>query len=759
MVEEGFQVEKSLNSILENSRDLICRFNVCDQKIEYLSPDHVTMKISGRSCDELLSMKIDDLRTLIDARDLVALDSLPVLFRRENGVQLTFSISLPGGNKRKLSGWFAPLYSEESELCYIDCFIQVASSGSEKDKEILDTIPVILTMIRPDYTIKWCNKAYREALGNNEGGLCYRKQFNLDKPCSECQAFLPLKTGKPHNWQWTLPDGRTFDIHNFLIRDSDGSPLILEMDIDITGWRKAEISLKDLNEALGLRVAEHTEELRKSQIDLQHAQRIANIGNWRLDPATEELFWSGENYQIFGIAEGTRLNYTFFLQLVHPDDREDVDKSWKAALAGKDYDLEHRIMVNGMIKWVREKAYLEFDGEGKLIAAFGISQDVTSRRMAEDKLKESEARLRMALESGKIGVWEWNLKTGNITWDDRMEKMFGVPPGWFGGTYDDFERLIHDEDVAHFRKAIDDTLRTNMPFETIYRIRYGKKGIKYISSKAQLKYDRSGRPLLLSGVCFDITGLKEGTENLISRLNQELLRSNRELESFAYVASHDLQEPLRMITSFTQLLEVQYGEKLDARAREYIEYATSGAKRMYDLINSLLAYSRINKKELAYARIDVNKVVDAVRKNLSLKILEKEVLLNTEKLPFIYGDYDQMVHLFQNIIANGIKFSKVNPVITITAKASKGYWTFSISDNGIGIEPQYFERIFQIFQRLHPREHYEGTGIGLAICKRIVERHGGRIWIESQPGKGSAFFFTLPRTAPVIKPLTVPASN
>lgn len=763
MPEEDIQTDTSLKSILDNSRDAVCRFNLRKNAIEYLSPDSTAKQVFGWSRDEILSMDKDQLEKNLNTKDLNKIKMLPSLLLKRNNIQLTFAITVPDGNKRKLSGWFVPVWSG-SELYAIDCFArpeteekagEIIEELARPEYEIfpyaLDTLPVILTVLRPDYTVKWCNKEYIKSMGNNTGKLCYESQFNYDRPCKECQAFIPLKTGKPHHWEWTIPNGRTLDIYNFPIKDSDGSPLILEMDIDITERRKAENALKELNEVLEYRVEERNEEVRKSKVDLENAQRIGNIGNWRLDLKTNNLFWSEENYKIFGIQNGTKLDYSKFLEYIHPDDREFVDKSYKAALLGKEYEIEHRIIAGKNLKWIRVKAFLESDEGGNIIAAFGISQDVTSRRLAEDRLKESEARLRLALESGNIGTWEWDIKSDHLSWDERMEKMYGVPPGWFGGKYDDFEALIHEEDVAHFRKALDDSLRFSIPFETIFRVRYGKKKIKYISAKAQLKTDRNGRPILLSGVCFDITNLKEGTENLISRLNQELLRSNKELESFAYVASHDLQEPLRMITSFTQLLELHYGDKLDTTAKEYIEYATAGAKRMYELINSLLAYSRINKKEIDFKKVDINNVLDTVSKNLALKIREKQVKLTADPLPHVYGDQDQMVHLFQNLISNGIKFSRENPEIIVSSKISKHCCTFSISDNGIGIDRQYFDKIFQIFQRLHQREKYEGTGIGLAICKRIVERHGGRIWIESQPGNGSTFFFTLPSRPPVSK--------
>ncbi len=272
-----------------------------------------------------------------------------------------------------------------------------------------------------------------------------------------------------------------------------------------------------------------------------------------------------------------------------------------------------------------------------------------------------------------------------------------------------------------------------------------KTKTKYISSKALVNKDKDGKPVSMTGVCFDVTGLKEGTEQLVSKLNEELLRSNKELESFAYVASHDLQEPLRMVSSFTQLLEQQYKDKLDDKAHEYIHFAVDGSKRMYDLLNGLLAYSRIHTKGKEFKSVELAQVLENSTKNLALTIKERNAIIKSDELPAVNADESQMIQLFQNLISNSIKFSTETPRIYISSKSETDHYLISVKDEGMGIEPQYFEKIFQIFQRLHPREQYEGTGIGLAICKRIVERHGGTIWVESELGKGSTFFFTIPK--------------
>jgi PAS domain S-box-containing protein len=250
---------------------------------------------------------------------------------------------------------------------------------------------------------------------------------------------------------------------------------------------------------------------------------------------------------------------------------------------------------------------------------------------------------------------------------------------------------------------------------------------------------------LIVSIIRDITSRKLAEEQLRAAA-AELERSNRELEQFAYVASHDLQEPLRMVASYTQLLARRYKGKLDADADEFIGFAVDGARRMQELINDLLTYSRVGSRALELQSVDTGLVVDRVVADLAGAIEDSGGQVSHAELPTIRADAMQIQQLFQNLIANGLKFRRpdVPPEVLVSARRSTGAWTFAVSDNGIGIEPQYLERIFVLFQRLHSRAEYPGTGIGLAICKKIVERHAGTLTVHSEPGQGTTFEFTLP---------------
>jgi len=229
------------------------------------------------------------------------------------------------------------------------------------------------------------------------------------------------------------------------------------------------------------------------------------------------------------------------------------------------------------------------------------------------------------------------------------------------------------------------------------------------------------------------------------RTHEELTRSNRDLEQFAYVASHDLQEPLRMVATYTQLLAERYKGQLDENADRYIHYAVDGALRMQTLVKDLLTFSRVGRRQEAPQNTDCNLVVRSVMANLQSVIRENDARISYRDLPVLLADHTELVQLFQNLIANAIKFRRSErPEVRITAEKKKKEWLLSVADNGIGIAPQHADDVFVIFKRLHTREEYPGSGIGLAICKKIVEQNQGRIWVESQPGQGSTFRFTWP---------------
>jgi PAS domain S-box-containing protein len=278
--------------------------------------------------------------------------------------------------------------------------------------------------------------------------------------------------------------------------------------------------------------------------------------------------------------------------------------------------------------------------------------------------------------------------------------------------------------------------------ELTHRTRGG--GEIVVASRQVVQRDRDGTPRAILQINNDITERRRAEEEL-KRHVEELARSNAELEQFAYVASHDLQEPLRMVASYTQLLSRRYRDRLDSTAEEFMDYAVDGARRMQNLINDLLTYSRVGTRGKEFAPTDCGKVLETAIANLQTAIEENGAAVAQDPLPVVMADDSQMLQLFQNLVANAVKFHGAEPPrVHVSARRQAKDWLFAVRDNGIGIDSAHQQRIFTIFQRLHGKAEYPGTGIGLAICKKIVERHGGRIWVESQAGQGATFLFTIP---------------
>jgi PAS domain S-box-containing protein len=465
---------------------------------------------------------------------------------------------------------------------------------------------------------------------------------------------------------------------------------------------------------------------------------------------------------------------------------------------------------------------------------------------AEEALRESEARLRIAQQAAGVGIWDWDIRAGTISWDSQMYAIFGLDPEKDSASFATWNSILHPEDLKKANLLIETALREQTDLASEYRIIRRDGEVRWINALGQGIY-HGEIPIRMTGICMDITERKQSEKELesIARFPAEnpnpilridgicrirysndaaqrmmagsggqggvlperfvqicrdvltsgkrqeteftdgtktylltfvpfiehgyvnvygrditerqqaekalkeyaenLKRSNEDLERFAYIASHDLQEPLRNVVSFSQLLSRRYTGKLDPDADEFIGYIVEGGKRMQALVSDLLEYSRVNTRAEPFRLIDSEQILDKVMQNLFFAIQENNAVIETGSLPTISADPEQLRMVFQNLIANAIKFKREEPpYIHISAEKNDQMWKFSVRDNGIGIDPAFHDRIFEIFQRLHTRDKYPGTGVGLAIVKKIIERHGGRIWVESEVGKGSTFYFTLP---------------
>jgi PAS domain S-box-containing protein len=408
-------------------------------------------------------------------------------------------------------------------------------------------------------------------------------------------------------------------------------------------------------------------------------------------------------------------------------------------------DPKIRSMGSGLELYGLRKDGTEFPVEISLspietqegILASAAIRDITQRRQAEKSLRESDMRFRSVVQSSQSSIIVADSEGKILSWNAGAVKTFEYSEQEMLGQY--FSTIF----PAHHRKR----------YEVNEEIFQKPQGVALLGKTVEIlgmKKNGTEFPIELSLSSWGIGDktyfgaiIRDITER---KKMEELLRSNTELQQFANVASHDLQEPLRMVASYVQLLEEHLKDKLDQDAVEYMGFAVDGARRMQMLVNGLLEYSRVESQAKAPQMVDMNKIFAQTLSDMEIRVAETGAKITHNTLPNVMGDPIQLAQLTQNLFSNALKFQKNRtPEIDFSAKESENEWVFACKDNGIGIDSKYFDRIFVIFQRLHHRDEYSGTGIGLAICKRIVERHGGRIWVESQPDSGATFFFSLPK--------------
>lgn len=399
--------------------------------------------------------------------------------------------------------------------------------------------------------------------------------------------------------------------------------------------------------------------------------------------------------------------------------------------------------------WLSESKIPIYNNEDRVIGLVGVSRIITGRKTAEAALQKSELQYRTTIDwiDNALFVVDSDLKM--VLYNKSFEKMIEelkLGKDLIGKNILADLPYLHDDYKERYKKVF----VTGENIITQKETNIGNK--EFIGEIRKIPIYDGKKISQVITIIRDITEQKHAEEQL-NRQAKGLKRSNMELEQFAYIASHDLQEPLRMVSCYVKLLAKRFSEAKDINdvtnddINEFIFFTLDGAKRMQQLINDLLEFSRVQTHGKEFKKIDSEIIIRHAIDNLHLTMSESNATVTHDSMPVIFADKSQLVQLFQNLIGNGIKYhGEAPPRIHISAKKGKRDWIFSVSDNGIGIDPEHYERIFIIFQRLHTKDEYTGTGIGLALCRRIVERHHGKIWVESVKGKGSTFYFTILRS-------------
>jgi PAS domain S-box-containing protein len=645
-------------------------------------------------------------------------------------------------------------------------------NNEKRFRELIESLPQLFWTCRVDGPCDYLSRQWLEYTGIPEEqqlGYGWLDQLHpRDRDKTVAVWMEKVKTGESFDIEFRIRrnDGvyHWFKTRAVPMHDADGKIIKwFGSNTDFHEIKKAEEQLKNFSKELEQKVDERTKELQISKKKLDETSSIARVGGWELDLKKNEMYWSDLVKQIHEVDPDYHPTLQDRINFYVPEAVPLISKALQNAINdGEPFDIELQLFTaRKNLKWIRivGKAYREND---EIVKIGGMFQDINERKLAEiESLRKSEQLQLLSNELENI----IDSIPGLVFYKDTKNRYIRV------------NKYICDAHKMSKKQLEGLNLNDLYPREQaqayyeddleVIRSRQSKINIdepwgnRWVSTSKIPYLNETGEVIGVIGVSMDVTERKldeeelkkhrDHLEELVNERTRELdnaiiglKRSNQELEQFAYVASHDLQEPLRMVSSYTQLLERRYKDQLDQDAKDFIFFAVDGANRMQHLINDLLDYSRVTTRGKPFVKLDLSVVLGHSIANLQKKIQETGAMIVNDDLPFVYGDEVQLVRVFQNLLDNAMKFRGDEPPrINVSAKTIDDKIQISLTDNGIGIDKIYSDRVFTIFQRLHTKVEYPGTGIGLAICKRTIERHGGKIWFESEPGKGTTFYFTL----------------
>jgi PAS domain S-box-containing protein len=622
---------------------------------------------------------------------------------------------------------------------------------------IFASIHILAAYLDRHFNFLWVNKAYADAGGHSPEFFIGKNHFDLYPHDEENETIFRkvVETGEPYHthakpfeyseypekgvtfWDWSLVP----------VTGAEGKidGLILTL-LDVTEAKKVEATLLESEKKFRL-LAETIEDV-----------------FWISTPGIEKMLYVSPAYEKIW---GSTLNSlykspTSFVEAVHPQDRERVSAELQRHAKGQ-WNIDYRIVrPDGSVRWIYDRGFQIQDEAGNLIWMCGVATDITERKQTEKELNEAKILLEKSFEALDEVVFVVDPADRTIiACNPAIERVFGYSPEEVLGRNTEFLHINKDM-YKEFGQTIFPALDRMGTYSGEFMMK--RKDGSILPSEHTIKEiaDDSGQPTWLISVVRDLSESKRYEEQLKAYI-QRLEQSNKELEEFAFVASHDLQEPLRKIQAFGDRLIGKFGDSLNESGRDYLERMLNASKRMQDLIDGLLTYSRVATKAQPFVPVNMNEVIQKVLSNLETRIDETGGTVAVDDLPTLEADPNQMLQLMQNLISNALNFHQkgIPPAVKIgarpirTAKKPRGNryppgeaCEIRVEDNGIGFDGKYLDRMFMPFQRLHGRSEYEGVGMGLAICRKIIERHGGNITAESTPGTGSTFILTIPARLP-----------
>jgi signal transduction histidine kinase len=488
-------------------------------------------------------------------------------------------------------------------------------------------------------------------------------------------------------------------------------------------------------------------QLKRREHELLEAQDVGKIGSFEWDmTATKQSSYTPEVFKIFEFESATNLEE--FLKDVHPEDRMKLKGAMEKAFHDGFYECEYRYSRNNHNKVLYSRGKVLFD-KGQPVKMIGTVTDITEKANLISRLTESEELSKQAQALTNTGNWKWSVNSDTIEWSDEMYRIYGLEPQSEQITFARFLAFIDDEDRNKRLAEISEAIKTGVASDYIMRINSLDGKRKILKGKGRVLLDKAGNSTGMLGTCQDITN-EHQLSNELRNKNEELVRKNKDLESFNFIASHDLQEPLRKIQTYTSRM-LHEGESIPENLMKYLDKISHSSTRMQKIIEDFLVFYHSLSSTDNIETVDLNEVVKDAAKMLSEIMTRNNVRFSVAHLPKVNGRRIRLTEMFRHLISNAIKFGKHDTPteINVSAKAysrdnGKSYVMISVSDNGIGFDQKYSERIFDLFQKLYSQDEYAGSGIGLSLCKRIIEDHSGWISVVSQPQLGSTFNVFIP---------------
>ncbi|WP_247001519.1 PAS domain S-box protein [Halosolutus gelatinilyticus] len=706
---------------------------VKDEEARFTMVNNAYAALTGYDRDDLVgkpaSLVVDE-DTIARSREILATPA----DEDEDRPTMEAEVQTADGDRVPVEGTFATLQTDDREQREVGV-VRDITDRKRRERERRRVIRALeaaregISLLDASGEFIYVNDAYADTFRYDPDEMVGKHWDDLGIESNPSRFYDDILPRLADEGQWSgtttcvRSDGSTFPSQHSLTYTEDGELICLVRDITEQRKRKRR--------------------LRETRAQLDMATKAASVGLWtwdiRDDVVTADEYLA-ESHGIDPAEAAAGVPMDAFYESILAGDRE---RTWtrleRAVEETGELNAEYRVRnEDGGLMWMIARGEIEYDDAGEPIRINGAVSDITQRKRRERQLEKSERRYRTLAENfpnGAVGMYDHDLRftlTEGRALGDTLpsaDQLEGdrIPALLRSDTAADLEAL--------FRAAIEDGEMNSTTTEFC--------GRHWRVWAAPL---RDATDEIFAGLSFaqDITERVEyerRLEELITRLGE----SNERLEQFAYAASHDMQEPLRMVSSYLQLIEHRYADELDEDGEEFLEFAVNGAERMREMIEGLLAYSRVETQGDPFKPADLEEVLDDVTEDLSMRIEESDAAIETESLPRVRGDAGQLRQVFQNLLINAIEYSGDDPPrVRVSAEREGETWVVSVRDEGIGIEPASQDRIFEVFQRLHSRDEHAGTGIGLALCQRIVERHGGEIHVDSAPGEGATFSFTLP---------------